>query len=260
MISLSGKGIHSGRECTVKLHRSSGPVTFLRSGHRIPATVDYVSDTRSATSLTHAGASVRMVEHLLAALHMRNWWTDLLIEVSHDELPILDGSASGWLAALDALGAPPPAPAALEFSTPVTVRAAGGTAGVSPGNDFLHCSIDFPHPLIGRQSWQGGPDSYTQLADARTFGFAADIDRLRQQGLALGASADNCVAFTAAGTMTPLRGPDEPARHKALDALGDLFLLGQPLRGRISTACGSHTLHARLVQELRQNAGLETAG
>ncbi len=260
MISVIGKGIHSGQDCTVTLHRSSGPVTFLRSGSRIPATLDYISDTRAATTLSHGGGSVRMVEHLLAALHMRNWWNDLVVEVSHDELPILDGSATGWLAALDSLGTPPPAPAALEFSTAVTVRAAGGTAAVSPGSNFLHCSIHFPHPLIGRQSWQGSPDSYAQLADARTFGFASEIDRLRQQGLALGATADNCVAFSAKGTMTALRGQDEPVRHKALDALGDLFLLGQPLRGRISTACGSHTLHARLVQELRQNAGLETAG
>lgn len=259
MIIVNGHGVHSGLPSTVRLHRFDGPVTFLRSGTRIPADIDQVTDTRSATSLGQAGARVRMVEHLLAALYISGWWHGLLIEVSHEELPVLDGSAAPWLTALTGLDAPPAAPPALESPVPVTVRTAGGTARLEPGADSLSCTIDFPHPLIGRQSWQGTPDTYGLLADARTFGFYADFEQLKQRGLALGASTDNCVVFTAEGAMTALRGPDEPVRHKALDALGDLYLLGRPVSGKLSMACGSHALHARLVQELRQNAGLETA-
>lgn len=260
MITLKGPGVHSGISCTVHLHRTSGaPVAFRRGRSLIPALISHVTDTRRATTLSKSGENVRMVEHLLAALHLSGWWRGLLIEVSQPELPVLDGSASEWLAALTELGQPPEPPAALEPAATVSVNAAGGSASVTPGEDRLSCLISFDHPLIGRQEWQGSPAEYRQLADARTFGFAADFERLQADGQARGATRENCVVFTADGTLAPLRGADEPVRHKALDALGDLFLLGQPLRGSVSTACGSHTLHATLVRELRREAGLENA-
>lgn len=260
MTTVSGRGVHSGSDCSVRLHRTDGDgIVFLRGSTRIPALIPYVTDTRAATTLSAGSASVRMVEHLLAALHLSGWWSGLLIEVSHSELPILDGSAADWLPALATLGEPPERPAALELQQPVRVNAAGGSASAEPGADSLSCVISFAHPLIGRQEWNGGPADYAQLADARTFGFLDAFEQLQASGQARGASRDNCVVFTADGTLDPLRSADEPVRHKALDALGDLFLLGRPLKGRVSTVCGSHSLHAKLVRELRLQAGWGSA-
>lgn len=260
MATLSGPGVHSGLTCSVSLHRSDGPVTFLRGSGRVPALAGNVSDTAGATSLKHGGTTVRQVEHLLAALHIRGWWHGLLIETTAEELPILDGSSEPWLGLLDSLGPAPEPPAAFSPSLPLQLQVNGGCARVEPGPARLTVSIDYPHPLIGRQTWSGSAADYGQLADARTFGFERDAADLRARGLALGASTDNCVVFSDTATVNPLRSADEPVRHKALDALGDLLLLGRPLQASVTIACGSHTLHARLVQQLWREAGLETAG
>ena len=259
MTVVSGKGVHSGLTCSVRIVSEPGPVTFIRSGTRIPASHTSVSGTRRATSLTNDGASVSMVEHLLAALYISGWWQDLSFEVTADELPVLDGSATEWLPVLDSLGPPPPAPPALHVTQPVLVTEGGSSASLEPGGPGLDLdvTIDFDHPQIGRQRWQGGQADYRQLAAARTFGFSKDLDRLRSLGLGRGAGLDNCLVFSADGSLNEPRSPDEPVRHKALDTLGDLYLLGQPLNGLVRTACSSHALHAKLVQEIRQTAGLE---
>lgn len=259
MITLHGKGIHSGQPCSVRIWREDGPVTFLRSGTRIAALADNLGETNRATSLAAAGQRVTMVEHLLAALHITGWWRGLLLEASAEELPILDGSAREWLAVLGDLGEPPPAPPAYRPLRPVTVRAGRGEAAIEPGEDRLEVSISFSHPLIGDRKWTGVPADFHELADARTFGFTEELAALNERGLALGADMGNCLVFSGDKVLGPMRGDDEPVRHKALDVLGDLFVLGRPVAGRIRSACGSHGLHAKLVQEVRQQAGLETA-
>lgn len=260
MIELHGKGIHSGRECSVRIWREDGPVTFIRSGVRIAALAENLHETNRATSLaTGSGTRVTMVEHLLAALHITGWWHGLALEVSAEELPILDGSARDWLAALGELGNPPPAPAPYRPDLPLTVRDDQGEATIEPGPEQLEVSISFNHPLIGDQQWLGTPADFHRLADARTFGFREELAALHERGLARGADTDNCLVFSGDTSMGPLRSQDEPVRHKALDVLGDLFVLGRPIAGRIRSACGSHGLHAKLVQKVRQQAGMETA-
>lgn len=259
MISLSGTGVHSGATSTVRLTRSDGPVRFLRSGQLIRAAADSVIGTNRTTVLGTGAARVAMVEHLLAALHIRGWWSGLLIETDSDELPALDGSARVWLEALDQLGTPPPAPEPLTTSQAITVSSGESTASWAPGPDLLDVSIRFAHPLIGTQRWQGSRADWPRLADARTFGFLSELERLRADGLALGADTGNCLVYAETDTLEPARSADEPVRHKALDALGDLFLVGRPLAGHIRVACGSHGLHARLVQEVRERTGLEKA-
>lgn len=260
MISLVGKGIHSGQECEVRIWREKGPVSFLRAGVRIPALPEFLGEANRATSLVVPGGSrVTMVEHLLAALHISGWWHGLLIEVSAEELPILDGSAREWLAALAELGVPAPAPEAFSPETRTVVTDGKGEVSLEPGASLLEVSISFSHPLIGDQHWQGAPQDFGGLADARTFGFMEELASLRQRGLALGADVDNCLVFTGDMLLKPARSADEPVRHKALDVLGDLFLLGRPIAGRIRSACSSHALHAKLVQEVRRKAGMETA-
>jgi UDP-3-O-[3-hydroxymyristoyl] N-acetylglucosamine deacetylase len=251
-MKTSGIGIHSGHPCRVELHHSAGPVRFLRDGVEIPADVDAVASTDRCTTLAHDGARVAMVEHLLSALYVTGWWRDLAIEVSSVEIPILDGSAEPWLKPIDALGEPPNAPDPFVLEHPVAVTRGSSTIRAAPGAASICCEIDFAHPAIGKQQWCGGPADYRELLPARTFGLLTEAEALAKAGLARGAGPDNVVVFGPDGPLEQLRAPDEPVRHKALDLLGDLFLLGRPLRGHVMADRGSHALHVALVRDLHR--------
>ncbi|NLG09108.1 MAG: UDP-3-O-acyl-N-acetylglucosamine deacetylase [Deinococcales bacterium] len=257
MSSLSGVAIHSGLTSRVTLHREAGPLRFRRGQAVIEATVSNVIGAQRATSLGSGGAQVHLVEHLLAALRVAGFFEGVLVEVSCDELPILDGSAAPWAEPIAALGAPPPAPAPLVLTEPLTVEANGGRATLAPGPERLACEIDFAHPAIGRQRWCGGPDAYPELLDARTFGFLADWEALKARGLALGASERHAIVFDDDGPLRPLRHADEPVRHKALDALGDLALLGRPLHAEASIQRGSHALHHAMARAVVTRAAAD---
>ena len=110
--------------------------------------------------------------------------------------------------------------------------------------------IEFDHPAIGAQTWCGGPDRWAEVLAARTFGFVSEADALLDRGLARGASVENAIVFSEEGPLRPLRTPQEPVRHKVLDLLGDLFLLGRPLAGRITATRGSHALHLDFMRSL----------
>ena len=245
--------LHSGVLSEVRLHRAEGAVRFLRNGTYVPASLSNVTATQRSTTLGCNSAQVTLVEHLLAALHVRGWWRGLVIEVSADELPILDGSAAPWLEVVDSLGSPPPSPEALVVTQRVGLELDQTHLQLRPGAPSLSVGIDFEHPSIGRQHWRGIPKSYAEVLDARTFGFLKDLEMLREKGLATHVTAENAIVFDNTGPLTPLRSADEPVRHKALDALGDLFLLGRPLTGRLAITRGSHHSHvvfARLLASL----------
>lgn len=229
------------------LHRDPGPLRFRAGAATFAADVAHVVDTERCTVLGAGGARVAVVEHLLAACHALGFWSGLVIEVDGDELPILDGSAAPWFEALSALGPPPPAPAPWPIARAVRWRsgphARASEVDMAPGEPLLEVSIDFEHPAIGRQRWRGGPADYAALLPARTFGFARELVALQARGLAEGARPGSGILFTDDGTSDPLRSPDEPVRHKALDALGDLALLGRPLAGRVRIHRGSHRAH-----------------
>lgn len=250
MPSVEGVGVHGGAHCRVTLHREDGPVRFRRGGHTIPATLDAVVDSHRATTLGADGERVGMVEHLLAALALRGFWSGLVIEASAAELPILDGSARVWYDLLGELPAPPPPPRPLRPDRAVTVAAGEARAEVVQGAARLCCGISFEHPAIGEQHWCGDPASYTELIDARTFGLLSDAEALRARGFASGANLENAIVFDEEGPLVPLRAENEPVRHKALDALGDLFLLGRPFEAQVTFWRGSHALHAALMREL----------
>ena len=247
---IKGLALHSGVSCCVQLFLEEGPVRFRRGNVLIPALVAHVTDTQRCTTLSHDGVSVGLVEHLLAALHIAGWWRNVVIEVSAAELPILDGSALPWMDAIDALGTPPAAPEALSITDDVCLRDGHSVMCVTPGSASLTAGISFTHPAIGEQQWSGTPESYAELLAARTFGFLHEVNYLRSKGLATAASLENAIVFDENAAMRPLRYPDEPVRHKALDALGDLFLLGRPLEGNLEVSRGSHRLHYDFMRKL----------
>jgi UDP-3-O-[3-hydroxymyristoyl] N-acetylglucosamine deacetylase len=248
---VRGIGVHAGREATVRLFRRDGPVRFRRAGREIAPCPGAVVATRGSTVLGGDGVRLATVEHLLATLHVRGIWSGLLVEVDGDELPILDGSAAPWDEALAGLGPFPAAPAPLEPDTEAEARQPdGAVARLAPGPRRIEATVRFDHPAIGRQRWSGGPDAWPELLPARTFGFAAEAAALRAAGLALGAGPENAIVFSDDAPLQPLRFPDEPVRHKALDALGDLYLAGRPFAGTLHVDRAGHALHVRLARML----------
>jgi UDP-3-O-[3-hydroxymyristoyl] N-acetylglucosamine deacetylase len=247
---ISGVGIHSGRTSRVHLHRSDGPIRFRCGSAEIPALVGAVVSADRCVVLAGNETRVATVEHLLAALHIAGFWSGVLIEVDGEELPILDGSAGPWAEPVASLGTPPEAPPPLVPTSQVIVRNGDASAELVPGAPELDVSVDYPHPAIGSQRWRGGPEHWPELLDARTFGFLAELESLRELGLASGANAGNAIVFDDSGPLRPLRHRDEPVRHKALDLLGDLALLGRPLGAAIRVNRGSHRLHVNLMRQL----------
>ncbi|HET9936347.1 MAG TPA: UDP-3-O-acyl-N-acetylglucosamine deacetylase [Methyloceanibacter sp.] len=268
-ISLTGTGVHSGAPVSVTLCPADGDtgIRFLLSngnGHE----TEIAADQRSVTGVTLCtvigdgnGSSISTVEHLMAAL--RGLGVDnALIEIDSSEVPIMDGSASGFVEAIDEVGlAELEAPRRyLKVLKKVTVEDAGAYGELSPHNGFhLDIAIDFDTPLIGSQRIEIdlNPGSFRrEIARARTFGFMKDVERLWAAGLALGASLDNTVAIGDDRIINRegLRFSDEFVRHKALDAVGDLALAGAPILGAFRSNRGGHRLNALVLKALFADA------
>jgi len=258
--TLSGRGLHGDLPCTVTLRpaeRASGLV-FLHtpSGVEIPATAEFVGDCSLSTSLTRDGVRLRTVEHLLSAL-VGLGIDHLTIEVDGEELPILDGSAEPWVKAIQAAGLRPMAiwPRFMKILKPVDVRMGDKWMRVSPWNGLrVAYTIIYDNPFIGRQSREMTltPEKFTrELGHARTFCLEADIAFMHAHGLAKGGSLDNAVVFGNHGPLNEsLRYEDEAVRHKMMDLIGDLALLGAPLEGFVEAHCAGHAVHAELARAI----------
>lgn len=210
-----------------------------------------MSGTALSTELAVEGLRVSTVEHLLAALHVLGHWTGFAVEVDGPELPILDGSAMGWAVVLSGVTREPlPPPLILQHEVAVEVRA--GYVALEPlpagRTERVDVSVAYAEPAVGTQSWGGDRDDWSALLDARTFGFERDLERLWAAGRALGARADNAVVYGPRGPSLAPRGQDEVVRHKALDLLGDLYLVGRPVRARAVAERASHEAHVALAR------------
>jgi UDP-3-O-[3-hydroxymyristoyl] N-acetylglucosamine deacetylase len=262
-VEASGIGLHRGEPARVTLQPAPPDhgVVFYRvdlpGNPAVPARFENVVDTTLATTLGTAETSVATVEHLIAALTASRL-DNVRVEVHGPELPILDGSARTWMALLDRAGrADQRLPARrLVIREPVEVRDGERWARLSP-SDILEVAvtIDFPHPLIGRQSLEmplTNGEFGRELAWARTFGFLAQVEAMHSAGLARGGSLENAVVYGEAEVLNPegLRAPDEPVRHKLLDLIGDLGLLGARLQGRVETSRPGHAITLSLLQAL----------
>ncbi len=264
--SVAGIGLHSGQPAQVTLVPSppgTGRV-FVRMDLPgepiIPALWPHVSSTHRATSLCKDNAAVSTVEHLLAAL-VGLGIDNVRIETTAEELPALDGSATPWVAALDAAGRqdqPGPAPV-LAPTRPIRVSQGNRSLVLVPAPVCsLRVQVDFDHPDVGVQELDLPLDESTfrnELAWARTFGFEQELEHLRAQNLVRGASLENAVVYGDRGVINPegLRSPDEVVRHKALDLVGDLALIGQPILGRLTAIRPGHGMAITLVQALAQS-------
>lgn len=262
-VRIAGVGLHTGRrvETTLRPARPGEGIVFERTdiGAAIPALAEEAGRFDHATSLGEPGREVGTVEHLLSAF-VGAGVDNARVEVDGPELPILDGSAAPWLAAIRragirSLGVPvhPFAPS----STIVVPAPAGKRLEIRPARDLrVTYTIDFPHPIIGRQSITVvvTPDAYARhIAPARTFGFLAEYETLKAHGLARGADASNCIVVGEDRIENgELRFADEFVRHKALDLLGDLALVGRPVVGHVVAHRAGHALHAALASLLRE--------
>lgn len=259
--ALDGVGLHSGRATRATVHPAPPGAgrCFEVDGVEIPARVSAVVETRLATTLSAGGATVQTVEHLLAALYALGV-DDARVVVEGGEVPVLDGSALPWVMGLLSVGLAGQGILRdpLVLQTPLTVSLPEGRRAIlRPAPSLSLCvAIDFPHPAIGRQSRSidlGRPGAFaTELSWARTFGFAAEVEALRAGGLIAGGSLDNALVFGAEGPLNPegLRASDEPVRHKLLDLVGDLALLGRPLQAHVEVERPGHTLTAALTAAL----------
>lgn len=264
-VVIQGQGLHSGVRTGIILQPlppGSGIVfSALSTEVLIPATVDYVDSTGYATSLRHDGVVVRTVEHLMSALHGYGI-TNLLIKMQ-GEIPILDGSSLEFCQLLDSAGTVEQEQAVEELIIDQTYSIGAQDTGkflrIEPADHFeVRYTLSYPEP-VGRQEYHyihRSPESYRdEIAPARTFGFLKDIQALEQMGLANGGRLHNCLLIGDQGLINPpLRFADELARHKVLDLIGDLYLLGRPLRGAVTASCTGHGDNIALVRAIREKS------
>jgi UDP-3-O-[3-hydroxymyristoyl] N-acetylglucosamine deacetylase len=261
-VSLSGTGLHTGVPVTLRLAPApaSTGVVFKRTDlddFPIEALARNVARVSYATSLMKKGVLISTTEHLLSALAaagVDNVWAEL----DNLELPIADGSARPFVEMIERAGLRRQR-ARRRFARilkPLEVAEGAKRIAVYPADSFrISYRIAFAHPLIGAQSLEFSPgaEPYARaIAPARTFGFIDEVEMLRKSGLIRGGSLENAVVLTRDGLLNPggLRFPDEFCRHKILDLIGDLSLLGHPLVGHVVAERAGHALHAALVDRL----------
>jgi UDP-3-O-[3-hydroxymyristoyl] N-acetylglucosamine deacetylase len=221
----------------------------------VPASWRHVARVSYATSLMRQGVLISTTEHLLSVFYSMGI-DNAYIEIDNLEVPILDGSGLPFVDMVREAGIRRSRRKRryLRIRRTITVEDKGKRISILPADSFrLTCDIDFPHPMVGRQSleMEVTPERYAaEIAPARTFGFEHELDQLRGMGLIRGASLSSGVCFTRDGIMNPegLRSPDECCRHKALDLIGDLALLGRPLLGHVIAERAGHAMHAALVR------------
>ncbi|HET7614719.1 MAG TPA: UDP-3-O-acyl-N-acetylglucosamine deacetylase [Gemmatimonadaceae bacterium] len=272
--SLEGVGLHLGVPCRISFHPAASKqgIIFKRTdcpgSPRIRAHVSEVSGSERRTQLGKGEQSVHTVEHVLAAVTGLEI-DDVTIEMDGPEPPILDGSAAPFLAALEEAGTASVAgePDFLELTEPVRIIDGASVYEAYPSDRLeLDVTIEFPHPLIGKQSRRFTVDAESfasELSRARTFGFVHEVDALRAKGLIKGASLENAVVLDDKDILSgELRWHDEFVRHKAMDCIGDLALAGARVRARIVALKPSHRGTVTLVREMvragRKEKGMYT--
>ena len=261
-IRLSGIGIHTGKKVDIHLKpSSSGKIVFRRTdldGVEVTLNPGIVK-TKNSTYLEYKGCRIQTLEHLLAVLYIFGI-DSLIVDLDGEEIPIMDGSASPFVQAVQDSGLQslPEQKKIVKILKPFRLEEEGASVSFGPDAAFriTYC-IEYDHPLIQRQelTLDVNKESFvTEIAPSRTFGFLKDVPALRAQDLALGGSLENAVVLDEKGSVSgPLRFPDECVRHKILDLIGDLSLLGSPVIGHFNAHKAGHRLHLKAVRFLLNN-------
>ena len=267
-VETSGVGLHHG--VPVKIRILPAPpgtgIVFVRTdlnNFTIPASWKFVQRVSYATSLMRRSVLISTTEHLLSVFYSMDI-DNAYVEIDNLEVPILDGSGEPFVRLIEEAGVQTSRKRRkfLRILRPVSVEGNGKRITIEPSDSFqLTCDIFFDHPLVGHQSvdMEVTPENYArELAPARTFGFEFELDQMRNMGLIRGASLDNAICFDRHAALNPggLRFPDECCRHKALDLIGDLALIGRPLLGRVIAERAGHAMHVALVAKIMSDPTL----
>lgn len=269
VVETSGVGLHTavaGHLRLVPAPADTG-IAFRRmdlDNFLIPADVRNVARVSYATSLMRQGVLISTTEHVLAALYSCGV-DNVFVDLDALEVPILDGSSQPFIAMLERAGIRKLRRKRryLKVLRPLEFTDGDRHIGIYPADEFrVRCLVDYTHPAVGRQEVEilVGRETFSKmLAPARTFGFLKDFDGLRANGLIRGGSLENAIVLSEDGVMNgPLRFEDEFGRHKALDLIGDLALIGLPLLGRVEAHKAGHALHTQLVTRLLADPSLWT--
>ncbi len=267
-VEVTGVGLHSGEAIKMVLEpaRENSGITFFhaKTNQEIPLKVENISQTKLATTLGKAPSSIATIEHFLSALYAYGI-DNLQVTIFGDEVPIMDGSAIAFCMLLDEAGIK-------KQNAPKKVMVIKNEIKVQDGLKYAKLkpaskpkftfTINFDHPVIGKEyfSFTFTKQNYlNEIARARTFGFAKDIQYLQSINLALGASLENAIGLDETSVLNPegLRFEDEFVRHKILDAMGDLMVLGMPILGEYEAYASSHQLNHLLTKELLQSNAYE---
>ena len=263
-VELVGTGLHKGVPVKMRLEplEANMGIIFFRSdeGITIPLKPENVVDTKMATVIGKNGVVISTIEHLLSAIYAYGI-DNLRIILDNDEVPILDGSSSGYCILIDEVGikeldAPKKA---IKIKKNVEIEVDGKRVALKPSNHIIYdFEINFSHPSIGKQKYHFdySISEYKEaISKARTFGFLHEVQYLRSIGLALGGSLENAIVLDDTKILNPegLRYDDEFVRHKILDAIGDMSLLGYAIVGEYNAIAGSHHLNHLLTKKLLED-------
>ena len=261
-VEASGVGLHSGVPVSIRILPAppSTGIVFVRTDldrFQIAASWRHVARVSYATSLMRQGVLISTSEHLLSVFYSMGV-DNAYVEIDNLEVPILDGSGYPFVRMVESAGLKMYRRLRryLRIRRPVTVEDKGKRISILPSETFqLTCDIFFNHPLVGRQmlEMEVTPERYAaEIAPARTFGFEHELNQMREMGLIRGASLENAVCFNHEKVMNPdgLRFSDECCRHKALDLIGDLALMGRPLLGHVIAERAGHAMHTALVARI----------
>ncbi len=267
-VEAKGVGLHSGVSVSIRIlpAPASTGIVFLRTDldrFQVAASFRNVARVSYATSLMRQGVLISTTEHLLSVFYSMGL-DNAYVEIDNLEVPILDGSGRPFVDMLRSAGLKTYRRLRryLRIRRPVSVEDKGRRISVLPADSFqLTCDVYFPHPLVGRQvlELEVTPERYAaEIAPARTFGFQNELDQLTNMGLIRGASLENAICFNGRSVMNPegLRFSDECCRHKALDLIGDLALIGRPLLGHVIAERAGHAMHVALVNRIMSDPSL----
>ncbi len=266
-VEAVGVGLHSGVPVHIRIRpaKAGEGIVFVRTdldNFSIAASWRHVARVSYATSLMRQGVLISTTEHLLSVFYSMGI-DNATVEIDNLEVPILDGSGLPFVQLIRHAGIRQLRARRkyLSIRRPISVEDRGKRISILPADCFrLTCDTDYPAP-VGRQclELEVTPERYaSEIAFARTFGWESDLDQMRNMGLIRGASLENAVCFTREGVMNPggLRAPDECCRHKALDLIGDLALLGRPLLGHVIAERAGHAMHVALVSKIMSDPSL----